>query len=86
MYPPDPDTLVQDSSDVALTSRPKLPYAYYAYVGAGTKLTIQRNGVIKQWRFYSPSAGWSVFQVWRPDTAAGQYRSVQPAAAASSVY
>ena len=80
MYPLDAGTIIQDihdSNDVELKSRPKLIPVRIPFLGVGTKLTIQRTGVIKQWRFYSPVAGWSVFQVWRPDPAVGQYRSVQ---------
>ena len=70
----DPNTLVKDSNDLQMIARPERMPTQYPYVGVGTKLTIQRNGVIKRWRFYSSSAGWSVFQVWRPDPAAGQFR------------
>ena len=74
VFESDPVTLVQESNDLQMMARPKLTAAHYAYLGVGAKLTIQRTGVIKQWRFYSPAAGWTVFQVWRPDPSGGEFR------------
>ena len=65
---------MQDSNDVDLIARSKTTSAKYAYTSVGSKLGIQRHGVIKQWKFFSPQPGWSMFQVWRPNPAGGNFR------------
>ncbi|KAK7105130.1 hypothetical protein V1264_019732 [Littorina saxatilis] len=69
----DPDTIVQESNDVQLIQRAKVVDAKWAYTGVSANLRITRKGVIKQWKFFSPTPGWTVFQVWRPDSQAGEF-------------
>ena len=65
---------MQDSNDVDLIARSKFTDAKYAYTSVGSNLGIQRHGVIKQWKFFSPHRGWSMFQVWRPNPSGGNFR------------
>ena len=72
----DPDTIVQESNDVELLPRAETTSSNYAYTSLGANLGISRNGVIKQWKFYSTSKGFSTFQVWRPKAGGGTYELV----------
>ncbi|KAL8570785.1 hypothetical protein ACOMHN_006935 [Nucella lapillus] len=69
----DPESIIQDSNDVELKQRSKLPSYSRAYTSVGSNLGITRHGVIKQWTFYSPENGLTFFQVWRPNPAGGNY-------------
>ncbi|XP_076465381.1 uncharacterized protein LOC143297094 [Babylonia areolata] len=69
----DPDTIIQDSSDVELVQRPTTTSSGYCYTSLGSNLAIQRNGVIKQWKFYSSQVGFTFFQVWRPTPEGGNF-------------
>ncbi|XP_076465481.1 uncharacterized protein LOC143297173 [Babylonia areolata] len=67
----EPDTIIQDSNDVELMQRPETTSSGYSYTSFGSSLAIQRNGVIKQWKFYSSQVGFTFFQVWRPTAEGG---------------
>ena len=62
----DPDLLVQDSNDVPLINRARGLDLGYIFSGPGSTLGIRRNGVIKQWKFYSSEEGYTTFTVFRP--------------------
>ena len=62
----DPDLLIQDSNDVELKDRGMLLGHNWLYSGPGATLRITRNGVIKQWKYYSTKEGYTTFVVLRP--------------------
>ena len=70
----DQESIIQDSNDVELKQRSGTTSSLYSYTSLGSHLSIQRRGVIKQWKFYSPQVGWTFFQVWRPNPAGGNFR------------
>ena len=74
LYLSDPETIVQDSNDAELIPRSKITGAKHAYISVAFNMGIHRHGVIKQWKFFSPQPGWSMFQVWRPNPAGGNFR------------
>ena len=73
-YLSDPETIVQDSNDAEVIPRSKITGAKHAYISVAFNMCIHRHGVIKQWKFFSPRPGWSMFQVWRPNPAGGNFR------------
>lgn len=69
--------IIEDSNSVALIARSGIATSSYAYMGVGAKVTIQRTGVIKQWKYYSLKAGgMTMFQVWRPTAVATSYQLI----------
>ena len=70
------NNMVTESNDLVMDGeRSGSPSNKISYIGTGDALMVKREGVVKQWTFYSDVAGQLVvFQVWRSDTQAGQGR------------
>ena len=61
----DPDTIISELNYNELFFRPKLIDTPRSAISVGSNYRIERNGVIKEWKFFSAKAGMVIFQVWR---------------------
>ena len=61
----DPDTIISELNNNELFYRPKLIDTPRSAISVGSNYRIERNGVIKEWKFFSAKAGMVIFQVWR---------------------